>query len=145
MTDGTGDGRLTGATAGDPAGAAAVGGARKADPDSRARTHLANERTFLAWLRTGLGLMVLGLGSAQFLDRESAIVPGVPTVSLFGVLLILIGVATVALGAVHYGQSRDRIEAEAFRPAGRSVTIAAVLVVAGGLAAAALVLLLEGA
>jgi uncharacterized membrane protein YidH (DUF202 family) len=61
-----------------------------ADPDSRARTHLANERTFLAWLRTGLALIALGLASAQYLEvellaRSSAVllVPiGAPNLSL---------------------------------------------------------------
>ena len=46
------------------------------DPDSRARTHLANERTFLAWLRTGLGLIVLGLAAAQFMEARSQPRPG---------------------------------------------------------------------
>jgi uncharacterized membrane protein YidH (DUF202 family) len=36
--------------------------------ESRARTHLANERTFLAWLRTGISLIGLGLAAAKFLD-----------------------------------------------------------------------------
>ena len=53
-------------------GAARAG---RADPDSRARTHLANERTFLAWLRTGLALIVLGIGAAQFVSHERQLVP----------------------------------------------------------------------
>ena len=42
-----------------------------ADPDTRARTHLANERTFLAWFRTGITLVALGLAGAQLLGGES--------------------------------------------------------------------------
>lgn len=30
------------------------------------RAHLANERTYLAWLRTSLALMAFGLGAAKF-------------------------------------------------------------------------------
>lgn len=36
----------------------------------RARTQRANERTYLAWLRTGLSLVVLGLAAAQVLNRR---------------------------------------------------------------------------
>ena len=116
------------------------GGQQRADPDSRARTHLANERTFLAWLRTGLSLIAVGLAAAQFLDRDP--VDGIP-VTAFAAFLIAAGTATVAAGAVHYARSRDRIEAERFRPAGRSVRVVAGLVVAGGLLALVLVLLLR--
>ncbi len=40
------------------------------DPDTRARTHLANERTFLAWLRTSLTTIALGIGASDFLVDE---------------------------------------------------------------------------
>jgi uncharacterized membrane protein YidH (DUF202 family) len=51
------------------------------DPDSRALTHLANERTFLAWLRTGLGMIVLGLAAGQFIDVDRDLIPGIRVVS----------------------------------------------------------------
>jgi uncharacterized membrane protein YidH (DUF202 family) len=41
---------------------------QRTELESRARTHLANERTFLAWLRTGIALISLGLAAAQFLE-----------------------------------------------------------------------------
>src|SRR5947199_1695167 len=34
-------------------------------PDSKVRDHLANERTFLAWMRTALGLIGLGFVLAR--------------------------------------------------------------------------------
>jgi putative membrane protein len=46
----------------DPAGWRTAG----TDPD--ARFSLANERTFLAWIRTGLALMAGALAVAQFVD-----------------------------------------------------------------------------
>ena len=39
-----------------------------ADPDPR--FSLANERTFLAWIRTGLGLIALGVGVATFVSTQ---------------------------------------------------------------------------
>jgi len=43
---------------------------------STARDHLANERTFLAWLRTGLSSVGLGLVIAKFTAGTSSIVGG---------------------------------------------------------------------
>ncbi len=44
------------------------------DSDGRAGTHLANERTYLAWFRTGLTTIALGLAAAQLLTRN--VLPG---------------------------------------------------------------------
>jgi putative membrane protein len=101
-----------------------------ADADSRARTHLANERTFLAWFRTGITLVALGLAAAQFLARD--VTPGVPLVRGLSTIVIATGAGIVIVGMARYQAGRRRIDAEAFRPAGRSVTIltTAALVVA---------------
>ncbi len=123
-----------------PDGTASSGG-RTADPDSRARTHLANERTFLAWLRTGLTLMALGLGAEQFL--EEGLIPGVPVTAILAALLVVGGVAMTAMAGVHYTHGRDRIEAGTFRPPLRVVVAAVTLVGIAGLVALGLVLLLR--
>lgn len=114
---------------------------RAADPDSRARTHLANERTFLAWLRTGLSLVALGLASAQFLSRD--LVPGVPVTTLFALFLVVSGTALVVLGGVHYAHARDAIEAGSFLPSTRVAVVGMALALVGGGLAFALVLLLQ--
>ena len=61
------------------------------DPD--ARFSLANERTFLAWIRTGLGLMALGVGVATFVSTQMA--KGVSILLAAG-LVVLGGVVAVA-------------------------------------------------
>jgi putative membrane protein len=114
-----------------------------ADPDSRIRTHLANERTFLAWLRTSLGLIVVGLGVAQFLERE--LMPGVPLVTMFALLLVGAGVVMTVAAGVHYERGRDQIERGTYRAASRAVIVAVGLVGVGGLLAMVLVLLLRQA
>lgn len=68
------------------------------DPDSRARTHLADERTFLAWLRTGLGLIVLGLAATQFIEVDHLLIPGLRVVSDFATVLVIGGTAIVLIG-----------------------------------------------
>lgn len=93
-----------------------------ADPDSRARTHLANERTFLAWFRTGITLVALGLAAAQFLPRDQG--NGLPLVRGLATIMIGTGAFTVVVGAVRYVSGRARIDELAFRPAEHSVTVA---------------------
>ena len=66
----------------------------------RARDHLANERTFLAWMRTGLAVVVFGFAIGRFaieglrLDSFWLGSYRVPQLaSLVGVLVAVVGVA----------------------------------------------------
>ena len=63
MNETTASGRV-GAKGGTAEGVAEPRPIGHADPDSRARTHLANERTFLAWIRTSLGFLAGGAAIA---------------------------------------------------------------------------------
>ena len=59
--------------------------------DSTARDHLANERTFLAWVRTALGLVCLGvllerLGAGS--DQQIAMAAGLGFISFGGLTMI---------------------------------------------------------
>lgn len=64
---------------------------------SRARDHLANERTYLAWLRTAVNIMVLGLAIAGFSKKTT----------LFSVIAGGVLIAVGAVGLI-YGTSRYR-------------------------------------
>jgi putative membrane protein len=112
-----------------------------ADRDSRARTHLANERTFLAWLRTGLSLVAVGLAAAGFLPVD--LVPGFPYVRSFSVLLVLSGTAMVVYGANRYVRAYKQIESGAYNPAGTAVVTIAAIIAFLGILAIPLVLLLR--
>jgi putative membrane protein len=103
----------------------------RADPDSRARTHLANERTFLAWFRTGATMIAFGLAASQFLDRET--VPGPPLARILATLLALAGTALVLLGAFRYYRGCDAIDDTRFVPASASIAVAAGMAVVAGL------------
>jgi putative membrane protein len=81
--------------AGAPAGTK-PGTSTGTEPD--ARFTFANERTFLAWSRTALALVVAGLGIVQLLPPF----PGVPWGRhLIGIPLILLGAFVAAAG---YGE-----------------------------------------
>ena len=60
-------------------------------PDTQAE--LANERTYLAWLRTGLALMAVGVAAERVLPAEGIIWAR----QLIGVSFILAGVLTAGL------------------------------------------------
>jgi len=68
---------------------------------SRARDHLANERTFLAWVRTALGAIGLGLALDKVLIEED-------TQNHTGILFILLG-AIFLISAVrrYYRVAKD--------------------------------------
>ncbi len=108
---------------------------RTVDADSRARTHLANERTFLAWLRTGLSLVALGIAVALFLDPGRG--RGLGFAVALGVVLVASGTLVTAAGGLRFIRARDQIEAETYRPDSPVVILSVVLVAVAGLASLA--------
>ncbi len=112
------------------------------------RVRFAAERTLLAWVRTGLGLMGFGFVVARFglfLRELPAAVPhAVPAPPSgwsmrFGVALVLLGVVTNVLAAVEYRAVIRRIDrGEPYRPTRLSLgLLVAGVLVAIGLAMAA--------
>ena len=113
----------------------------RVDLDSRARTLLANERTFLAWLRTGLSLVAVGLAAAGFLPFD--LVPRVPYVRAFSSLLVLSGTAIKVFGATRYVKAARQIEVGSYHPAATPIVTIAFVVGVLGILAIPLVLLLR--
>ena len=104
------------------------------DPPSQDQTvireHLANERTLLSWVRTGVGLISIGL----VVERTGALVASESNSAgaseLFGLALALLGVLTLVIGTVQFFRTRQRISSGHFIPA----AAAYLTVVAGSLA-----------
>lgn len=73
-------------------------GAREEEHEPDYRFTLANERTFLAWLRTSLSLLAAGVAVAQLAPAFS--VPGARAVTggLLAALTLVIAVATAVYG-----------------------------------------------
>lgn len=93
------------------------------------RFSLANERTFLAWIRTGLALIAGGLGCAQFL-------PPLPIAYLrevIAVALLVLG-GLVALRAVdHWARTERAMRLGEELPGSRFPAFLAVIVALGAL------------
>ncbi|KAK0731813.1 hypothetical protein B0H67DRAFT_640158 [Lasiosphaeris hirsuta] len=111
---------------------------------SIARDHLASERTFLAWMRTSLGFVALGIAIERFsqLDLESLLAPLQPPSSprdaeaahrrrahdraqarlLVGALMGL-GAGSIGYGAWRYFGNLRRLEGATFRPAYHGVAV----------------------
>lgn len=103
--------------------------------DAEVREHLANERTLLAWVRTGVGLISIGfvIERAGVLAAASP-VEGVSVAisTIFGFALAVLGCLTLVMGVFQFLRNRKRIITNTFTPD----ILAYVLVVAGSLALA---------
>ncbi len=93
------------------------------------REHLANERTLLSWVRTGVGLISLGIVVERAGALVSQQIPGNIS-ELLGLALALVGCVTLVLGTHQFLRNRRQIIRGEFFP---SVGVYLV-VVAGGLA-----------
>ncbi len=92
----------------------------------RQREHQANERTFLAWLRTSIALIGFGFAIARFglflRQLNTAItqqeVPAHPFFNSenLGLVMVLFGIAAIALAAWRYNQVYWQIERRDYQP-----------------------------
>ncbi|PZF98354.1 YidH family protein [Micromonospora deserti] len=100
------------------------------------RFSLANERTFLAWLRTGLALVAGGLAAAQFL-------PPLPLRHLrevIAVALLLLGGAVAVRAVDHWARTERAIRLGEELPVSRFPAVLALAVGLGALLLVAAVL-----
>jgi putative membrane protein len=117
---------------------------------NRARDHLANERTFLAWVRTGAAIVVFGFAIGRFSIalRQLTALQGHPVhrsgISVWmGATSIVLGVLLVVAGLVRYRQTRDRLDQGKFEPAGFVLDLVTILTVLFGLVLAGYLLYIE--
>ena len=104
--------------------------------------HLANERTYLAYLRTSVSLMSFGLAInrlslyLEHLHEEpvsrrfgSAMVGS----EQLGIAMVLLGMALLVWASIYYSRVFRQIEAQDFRPIRRSIFVLTWLVLIAGL------------
>ena len=118
---------------------------------NRARDHLANERTFLAWVRTGIATIIFGFAIGRFSialrefmrfsGHEASVSTGVS--AWFGVISIVGGVLLILAGLSRYRQARVQIDTDTFEPAGFVIDIVSYLLGLFGLALAGYLIYIE--
>lgn len=100
--------------------------------DSHSRDHLANERTFLAWVRTSIGIMAFGFVVERFAlfikqialllgKSNPQIIPGTSHSiqgysSIFGVFLVALGALICLLAFIQYRKIKKQIENDTYSP-----------------------------
>jgi putative membrane protein len=120
------------------------------EDSNKAANHLANERTFLAWVRTSVAIVVFGFAIGRFaiaLHQLTAF-QGHPTKTTglsvwLGMVSILAGVAMVVAGLGRYRKTRALLEQGKFQPAGFMIDIVTILTVMFGLALAGYLIYVE--
>ena len=116
------------------------GGDFEEQVDATRRTRLANERTYLAWWRTGLAAFAVSLGAGRLVPA----VAGGPQAlySLVGVLFGVLGIMLIAYGRWRGQEVDDALSEGRYERADeRFLTIIAALASIGGLLLIALILL----
>ena len=101
---------------------------------NRARDHLANERTFLAWIRTGVAIVVFGfaigrfaIAIRQFTEMRGVASRGLGLSVWFGTIAIIGGVMLTIAGLLRYQKTRADLEVGKFEPAGFIVDLVGIL------------------
>ncbi|MEP0800468.1 DUF202 domain-containing protein [Funiculus sociatus GB2-A5] len=90
---------------------------------SRVRDHLANERTYLAWMRTAIALMGFGVVIVRLRYFQPPQIPHLGTGWKLGLIFSLVGLMTVLLSTWHYFTIRDAIDDDTYEPTGRWVVV----------------------
>jgi putative membrane protein len=115
-------------------------------PTDHSQQHLANERTFLSWLRTSIALIGLGFIVARFglFLREFGLVVknannttvspfGNYQSSLIGISIIILGIALIVLALRNYLTTRSYIEKGFYIPNNFNIFAASISLVVLGI------------
>ncbi|MBB5395182.1 YidH family protein [Mucilaginibacter sp. AK015] len=114
-------------------------------PKAGASDHLANERTFLAWIRTSIALMGFGFVVVKFslFVRQLSLAVGAKVITpahgfsgIIGMALVAVGALTAMIGYLRYKRIEKQLLDQAFYPQSRLL-----LVLTAGVIGASLLLL----
>jgi putative membrane protein len=111
--------------------------------NSHISDHLANERTFLAWIRTALGIMAFGFVVVKFslfvkqlslvLDKKISELPTKGYSSTLGICLVFTGSLITVFSFIRYKRIEKQINAENFRQTSPLLTVLTIAIFLMGL------------
>ncbi|WP_259069414.1 YidH family protein [Mucilaginibacter sp. X4EP1] len=88
--------------------------------------HLANERTFLAWIRTSIAIIGLGFVVVKFslfikqialvLNSKDTVLPNKGYSTQIGILLVTLGVILTLLAYIRYRVTEKQITSKSYKP-----------------------------
>lgn len=101
---------------------------------NRIRDHLANERTYLSWMRSAIALMGFGVLIVRLRILRPPLAPQAPGVGWrLGLVFAVVGLLAVLMSTQHYFAVRDDIEEDTYEPPDRWVILASITILLLGL------------
>lgn len=106
--------------------------------DKKVSDHLANERTFLAWIRTSIGVMAFGFVVVKFslfvkqlslLLNKQNVTQEKGYSSAIGIVLVAVGAVTALLAYVRYKKSEKQIENDIYQNSSLLITLLTCLII----------------
>lgn len=122
-----------------------------AETTVKAADHLANERTFLAWIRTSISIIVFGFVVAkfgitlrQFLRIQGQVSQESGVSLAIGIAFMAMGIFMALVALVRYRTVLHRLETDRFQPARGIIIFLAFLTAALGVVLAVYLLFTAG-
>lgn len=101
---------------------------------NRIRDHLANERTYLAWMRSAIALMGFGVLIVRLRILRPPLAPQPPGNGWkLGLAFAIVGLLMVLLSTQHYFGVRNDIEEDTYEPPDRWVILSSIAILLLGL------------
>lgn len=110
------------------------------------QVHMANERTFLAWIRTSIGIMAFGFVVEKFtlFVKQMSVILGKSTTgislppshgysAIVGIFLVSLGTLLVLFAFIRYKKVEREIDAETYKPSSILDLIITVSILAVGI------------
>ncbi len=100
---------------------------------NRIRDHLANERTYLAWMRSGIALLGFGVLIVRIRVLRPPLAPHPPGFGWkLGLAFSIVGLLMVGLSSLHYFGVRNDIENDHYEPPDRWVLLSTLVLLCLG-------------
>ncbi|HTQ65028.1 MAG TPA: DUF202 domain-containing protein [Puia sp.] len=104
--------------------------------------HLANERTFLAWIRTSIGIMAFGFVLVKFslflkqlsiVLEKKIVFPGKGYSGISGIILVAMGVLTSLFAYIRYKKIQKQINQNTFQDSSLLLSFLTVFILVMGI------------